>query len=42
MTMQYQTGPTYGGRLLGFVLALVLGAAALALFVRHATIFLEA
>jgi hypothetical protein len=37
MTMQYQTGPTYGGRLLGFVLALVLGAAALALFVRHAT-----
>jgi hypothetical protein len=37
MTTQYYTGPHYGGRFLSFVLALVLGAAAFALFVRHAT-----
>jgi hypothetical protein len=37
MTTQYRTGPSYGGRILGFVLALILGAAGLALFVREAT-----
>lgn len=37
MTTQYYSGPNYGGRFIGFVLALILGAAALALFVRHAT-----
>jgi hypothetical protein len=37
MTTQYNTGPNYGLRLLGFLLALILGAAALAIFVRHAT-----
>ena len=37
MTTQYYSGPNYGGRFVGFVLALVLGAAALALFVRYAT-----
>jgi hypothetical protein len=37
MTTQYYSGPNYAGRFLGFLLALILGAAALALFVRHAT-----
>ena len=37
MTTQYRTGPNYGGAFLGFVLALILGAAAFAFFVRHAT-----
>jgi hypothetical protein len=37
MTTQYYSGPNYGGRFLGFLLALLLGAAGLALFVRHAT-----
>lgn len=37
MTTQYYSGPQYGSRFLGFILALVLGAAALAIFVRHAT-----
>lgn len=37
MTTQYYSGPNYGGRLLGFILALMLGAAALAVFARHAT-----
>jgi hypothetical protein len=37
MTTQYYSSPRYGSRLLGFLLALLLGAAALALFVRHAT-----
>jgi hypothetical protein len=37
MTTQYYSGPNYGGRFVGFVLALVLGAGALALFVRYAT-----
>jgi Protein of unknown function (DUF4230) len=37
MTTQYYSGPNYGGRFIGFVLALILGAGALALFVRHAT-----
>jgi hypothetical protein len=37
MTTQYYSGPNYAGRLLGLVLALLLGAAAFALFVRHAT-----
>jgi hypothetical protein len=37
MTTQYYEGPNRGGRFLGFVLALVLGAAGLAVFVRHAT-----
>src|ERR1017187_5000754 len=36
MTTQYYSGPNYGGRFLGFLLALLLGAAALAVFVRHA------
>ena len=37
MTEQYYSRPTYAGRFFGFLLALLLGAAALALFVRHAT-----
>jgi len=37
MTTQYYTGPNYGGRFLGFLLAVVLGAAGFAFFVRHAT-----
>jgi hypothetical protein len=37
MTTQYNSGPNYGLRLLGLLLALVLGAAGFALFVRHAT-----
>jgi hypothetical protein len=37
MTTQYYSGPNYASRVLGFLLALILGAAALALFVRHAT-----
>jgi hypothetical protein len=37
MTTQYYSGPNYLGRFLGFALALVLGAACFALFVRHAT-----
>jgi hypothetical protein len=38
MTTQYYSGPNYGGRFLGFLLALLLGAAGLAVFVRHATV----
>ncbi len=37
MTTQYYTGPNYGGRFFRFLLALALGAAAFAVFVRHAT-----
>lgn len=37
MTTQYYTGPNYGGRFLGFLLALVLGAAGFAVFARHET-----
>jgi hypothetical protein len=37
MTTQYYTGPNYGRRFLGFLLALLLGAAVFAVFVRHAT-----
>jgi hypothetical protein len=37
MTTQYYSGPNYGGRFAGIVLALLLGAASLAVFVRHAT-----
>jgi hypothetical protein len=37
MTTQYYSGPNYLGRILGFALALILGAACFALFVRHAT-----
>ena len=37
MTTQYYSGPHYAGRFLGLVLALLLGAAAFALFVRQAT-----
>ena len=37
MTTQYYSGPNYGSRLLGFGLALVLGAVAVVLVVRHAT-----
>ncbi len=37
MTTQYYTGPNYGGRFLGFLLALVLGAAGFAVFARHST-----
>jgi Protein of unknown function (DUF4230) len=37
MTTQYYSGPNYLGRFLGFALALILGAACFALFVRHAT-----
>jgi hypothetical protein len=36
MTTQYYSGPNYGGRLIGFVLALLLGAAAMVVLVRHA------
>jgi hypothetical protein len=36
MTTQYYSGPNYGGRFVGFVLALVLGAAAVVVVVRHA------
>jgi len=37
MTTQYYSGPSYGGRFLSFLLALLLGAAAFAFFVRHET-----
>jgi len=37
MTTQYHSGPNYGGRLLAFLLALLLGAAGFAIFLRHAT-----
>jgi Protein of unknown function (DUF4230) len=37
MTTQYYSGPNYLSRFLGFALALILGAACFALFVRHAT-----
>lgn len=37
MTTQYYAHPNYGSRFLAFVLALLLGAAAVAVFVRHAT-----
>ena len=37
MTTQYNTRPNSGGSFLTFLLALVLGAAALAVFLRHAT-----
>jgi len=37
MTTQYETGRSSGGSFFVFLLALVLGAAALAVFVRHAT-----
>ena len=37
MTTQYYSGPHYGGRVLGFLLALLLGAAGVVVFVRHAT-----
>jgi hypothetical protein len=37
MTTQYYSGPTYGGRFFSFLLALALGAAAFAFFVRHST-----
>jgi hypothetical protein len=37
MTTQYETGRRSGGGFITFLLALVLGAAALALFLRHAT-----
>ena len=37
MTSQYDSGPNYGGRLLGFLLALLLGAVAVVVVVRHAT-----
>jgi hypothetical protein len=37
MTTQYYTGPNYGGRFFSFLLALALGAAGFAVFVRHAT-----
>ncbi len=36
MTTQYYSGPNYGGRFLGFLLAMLLGAAGFAVFVRHA------
>ena len=36
MTTQYYSGPNYGGRFIGFVLALVLGAGVMVLVVRHA------
>jgi hypothetical protein len=36
MTTQYYSGPNYFGRFVGFVLALLLGAAGFAVFVRHA------
>jgi hypothetical protein len=37
MTTQYYSGPHHLSRILGFALALILGAACFALFVRHAT-----
>jgi Protein of unknown function (DUF4230) len=37
MTTQYYSGPNYGGRFLGLVLALLLGAAVVMVVVRHAT-----
>jgi len=37
MTTQYYSAPNYGGRFLGLALALILGAAGFAFFVRHAT-----
>jgi hypothetical protein len=37
MTTQYYTGPNYGGRFLGFLLALALGAAGFVVFARHET-----
>jgi len=37
MTTQYYSGPTYGGRFISFLLALMLGAIAFAVFIRHAT-----
>ena len=37
MTTQYYTGPNYGGRFFRFVLAMALGAAGFAIFVRHST-----
>jgi hypothetical protein len=37
MTTQYRTGPNYGRAFLRFALALLLGAAVFAFFVRHAT-----
>ena len=37
MTTQYYTGPNYGGRFLGFLLAMALGAAAFAVLLRHET-----
>ena len=37
MTTQYYSGPTYSGRFFSFLLALMLGAAGFAVFVRHAT-----
>jgi hypothetical protein len=37
MTTQYYTGPHYGSRFLGFLLALLLGAAGFAVLVRHST-----
>jgi hypothetical protein len=36
MTTQYYSGPNYGGRLIGFLLALLIGAAAMAVVVRYA------
>jgi hypothetical protein len=37
MTTQYYSGPNYGGRFIGLLLALLLGAGATVLLVRHAT-----
>jgi hypothetical protein len=37
MTTQYYSGPTYSGRFISFVLAMVLGAAGFAVFIHHAT-----
>jgi hypothetical protein len=37
MTTQYYTGPNYGSRFLGFLLALALGAAGFAVIARHET-----
>ncbi len=37
MTTQYYSGPNYGGRFLGLVLALLLGALTVVVVVRHAT-----
>jgi hypothetical protein len=37
MTTQYYTGPHYGSRFMGFVLAVLLGAAVFTVFVRFAT-----